>query len=85
MPNQVSGFNSVQKFKGFPETPGNPPPYAPGYGVIWTPYDWLNKFYSCYMAAIVVIDGGCGLRVAAHCRNQSNKSKLLLYKLLLLL
>ena len=23
-------------------------------GVIWTPYDQLNKFYSFYMAAIVV-------------------------------
>ena len=23
--------------------------------VIWTPYDWLNKFYSCYMTIIVSI------------------------------
>ena len=23
--------------------------------VIWTPYDWLNKFYNFYMAAVVVI------------------------------
>ena len=22
-------------------------------GVIWAPYDWLNKFYSFYMAAVV--------------------------------
>ena len=21
-------------------------------GVIWTPYDWLNKFYSCYMGQL---------------------------------
>ena len=52
-------------------------------GVIWTPYDWLNKDYSLYMAAVVIIDGGCGLRIEAHCRNQPNKSKLSLYKLLL--
>ena len=30
-------------------------------GVIWTPYDWLNKFYSCYMATVVVIVNGRGL------------------------
>ena len=52
-------------------------------GVIWTPYDWLNKFYSFYMAAVVVIDDGCGLTVEAHRINQPNKSKLLLYKPLL--
>ena len=23
-------------------------------GMIWTPYDWLNKFYSFYMGAIVI-------------------------------
>ena len=23
--------------------------------MIWTPYDRLNKFYSCYMATIVII------------------------------
>ena len=22
-------------------------------GVIWTPNDWLNKFYSCYIATLV--------------------------------
>ena len=32
-------------------------------GVIWTPYDWLNKFYSFYMAAVVVIGSGHGLRM----------------------
>ena len=24
-------------------------------GMIWTPYDWLNKFYSCYMPTVVII------------------------------
>ena len=52
-------------------------------GVIWSPYDWLNKFYSFYMAAVVVIDDGHGLTVEAHRTNQRNKSKLSLYKLLL--
>ena len=31
-------------------------------GVMWRdmdPYDWLNKFYSCYMATVVVIVNGC--------------------------
>ena len=27
-------------------------------GVIWTSYDWLNKFYRCYMATVVVIVNG---------------------------
>ena len=48
--------------------------------MIWTPYD---KFYSFYMAAVVVISDGCGLRVEVHRRNQPNKSKLSLYKPLL--
>ena len=52
-------------------------------GVIWTPYDCLNKSYSCYMAAVVIINDGCGLEVEACRRSQPNKSKLLLYKPLL--
>ena len=32
-------------------------------GVIWTPYDWLNKFYSRYMAIVVVIINGRGLGI----------------------
>ena len=24
-------------------------------GVVLTPYDWLNKFYSCYMVTVAVI------------------------------
>ena len=33
-------------------------------GVMWhdmTPYDWLNKFYSCYMAIVANIVNGRGL------------------------
>ena len=52
-------------------------------GVIWTPYDWLNKYYSFCMAAIVGIVSRCGLRIEARRRNQPNKSKLVLYKPLL--
>ena len=47
--------------------------------MIWTPYDWLNKFYSCYMAAVVIIDNGHGLTIEARCINQPNKSRLPLY------
>ena len=47
-------------------------------GVIWTPYDWLNKGYSFYMAAVVIIGGRCGLRIEA-CIEAWPKSKLLLY------
>ena len=32
-------------------------------GVIWTPYDWLNKFYSRYMEIVVVIVNGRGLGI----------------------
>ena len=31
-------------------------------GVMWTPYDWLIKLYSCCMAAVVVINDGRGLK-----------------------
>ena len=48
-------------------------------GMIWTPYYWLNKFYSFYMAAVVAINDGCGLTVKVRCINQPNKSKLSLY------
>ena len=51
-------------------------------GMIQISYDWLNKDCSFYMAAVAVIGGGCGLRIEAHHRNQSNKSKLSLYQLL---
>ena len=32
-------------------------------GMILTSCDWLNKFYSCYMAIVVVIVNGCGLGI----------------------
>ena len=50
--------------------------------VIWTPCDRLNKSYSFYMPAIVIISDERDLRMKACHRNQPNKSKLSLYKLL---
>ena len=47
-------------------------------GIVCTLYDWLN-FYSFYMVA-VVISSGRSLSIKACCRNQPNKSKLVLYK-----
>ena len=38
-------------------------------GVIWTLYDWLNKFYSCYMVIVVGIVYGCGLGIDTHHKN----------------
>ena len=38
-------------------------------GVIWTPYDCLNKFYSCYMATVVVIVNGRGLGIGTRRRH----------------
>ena len=38
-------------------------------GVIWNSYDWLNKFYSCYMAAVVIIVNGCGLGIGMRRRH----------------
>ena len=52
-------------------------------GMIWTPYDWLNKLWSFYIAAVVIFSSGSGLRIQACHRNQPNKSKLELYKPLL--
>ena len=51
--------------------------------MIWTPYDWLNKYYSFCIAAIVDIVSRRGLRIGARHRNQPNKSKLAMYKPLL--
>ena len=31
--------------------------------VIWTPYNWLNKFCSCYMATVVAIINECDLGI----------------------
>ena len=38
-------------------------------GKIWTPYDWLNKFYSCYMAIVVCVVDGCGFGIDTRHRN----------------
>ena len=38
-------------------------------GVIWTLYDWVNKFYSCYMAALVGIVNGRDLGIYTHREN----------------
>ena len=37
--------------------------------MIWTSYDWLNKFYSFYMVTVVIIVNGCGLGIGTHCRH----------------
>ena len=39
-----------------------PPRQLISSGMIWTPYDWLNKFYSCYMAIVIIVNG-CGLGI----------------------
>ena len=52
-------------------------------GVIRIQCDWLNKFYTFYMAAVTGIISRRGLRIEARRGNQPNKSKLALYKLLL--
>ena len=44
--------------------------------MIWTPYDWLNKFYSFCVVAIVGIVSRHGLSN----ESQPNKRKLALYK-----
>ena len=38
-------------------------------GVMWydmDSYDWLNKFYSCFMATVVSIVNGHGLGIDTH-------------------
>ena len=35
-------------------------------GMMWTPYDWLNKLYSCYMATEVSIINGYGLGIDTY-------------------
>ena len=55
-------------------------------GVMWcdmNPYDWLNRFHSFCMAAIISIISRRGPTIKACCRNQPNKNKLVLYKPLL--
>ena len=36
---------------------------------IYTSYDWLNKFYSCYMATVVVMVTGRGLSIGTRRRH----------------
>ena len=43
-------------------------------GVIWTSYNWLNKFYSCYMATVVVIINGNGLGIGTRRRHKPTKN-----------
>ena len=38
-------------------------------GMIWTPYDWSNKFYGLYIAAVVGIDTGRDVSFYTRCRN----------------
>ena len=38
-------------------------------GVIWTPNDWLNKFYNCYMATVAIIVNGCRLDIDMRLRH----------------
>ena len=45
--------------------------------VLWP---WFCNFY---MAAVVGIVSRCGLRIEVHCSNKPNKTKVVLYKLLL--
>ena len=47
-------------------------------GMIWTPYDWLNKFYNFCMAAIVGIVSRRGLGIEAHRINQPNNTNLVM-------
>ena len=57
-------------------------------GVIWhdiTSYDYVNKLYSFYVAAVVGIFSRCVLTIEAYCRNQPHESMLELYKTLFLL
>ena len=48
--------------------------------MIWTLYDWLNKFYSFCIAAVVGILSRHGLSIYVHHEDHPNKHKLALYK-----
>ena len=52
-------------------------------GMIWTPYDWFNNFYICYMATNIGVINGRGLGIDMCRGNQPNKSKVALYKALI--
>ena len=49
-------------------------------GMIWTPYNWLSKFYSFYMVAIIGIISRRGLTIEACHRNQPTNSNQVLCK-----
>ena len=51
--------------------------------LIWTAHDWLKKFNNFYIAAVVGVISRPGIRIETCNRNQPNKSKLTLCKLLL--
>ena len=34
--------------------------------MIWTLNNWLNQFYSFYMAIVVIMVNGCGLDIDMH-------------------
>ena len=38
-------------------------------GMMWTSNDWLNEFYTCYMATVVIIVNECGLGNDMHHRH----------------
>ena len=46
-----------------------PPRLLINSGVIWTPYNWLDKFYSCYVATVVVIVNGYDLGIGMSRRH----------------
>ena len=48
---------------------------------MWTPYDWLNKSYSFYVATVVSIASRYGLGIGVHHDDQPTKCELALYKL----
>ena len=43
--------------------------------MIWTPYDWLHKFYNFHVTAVVIYTIH-DVRIDAHHRNQPNNIKL---------
>ena len=47
------------------------------------PYDWLNKFYNCYVAILVSIINGRDIGIDMHHGNLPNKDYLVLYNTLI--
>ena len=37
--------------------------------MMWTLYNWLNKFYSCYMVTVVIIINGHSFGIGTHRRH----------------